>query len=135
MNVSPSPRRSDATGTWNRYDFHLTDTTLDDYPKISVWPDAYYMTMNIFNSSGTAYLGPQAWAFDRTKMLAGQPATMITFPTLGPSFPPWLPADLDGSTLPPTGAPNSLVLLPDNTPPHIASITSMWISLPRSTPP
>ncbi len=107
---------SDATGTWNRYDFHLTDTTLDDYPKISVWPDAYYMTMNIFNSSGTAYLGPQAWAFDRTKMIAGQPATMITFPTLGPTFPPWLPADLDGSTLPPTGAPNSLVMLPDNTP-------------------
>ena len=56
---------SDATSTWNRYDFHLTDTTLDDYPKIGVWPDGYYMTMNIFNSSGTAYLGPQAWAFDR----------------------------------------------------------------------
>jgi len=105
---------SDATGTWNRYDFHLTDTTLDDYPKIGVWPDAYYMTMNVFNSSGTAYLGPQAWAFDRAKMLAGQPATLITFPTMGPSFPPWLPADLDGSTLPPAGAPNSLVFLPDN---------------------
>jgi hypothetical protein len=105
---------SDATGTWNRYDFHLTDTTLDDYPKIGVWPDAYYMTMNVFNSSGTAYLGPQAWAFDRTKMLAGQPATLITFPTMGPGFPPWLPADLDGSTLPPAGAPNSLVFLPDN---------------------
>jgi hypothetical protein len=105
---------SDATGTWNRYDFHLTNTTLDDYPKIGVWPDAYYMTMNVFNSSGTAYLGPQAWAFDRTKMLAGQPATLITFPTMGPSFPPWLPADLDGSTLPPAGAPNSLVFFPDN---------------------
>src|SRR4029077_15342972 len=52
--------------------------------------------------------------FDRTKMLAGQPATLITFPTMGPSFPPWLPADLDGSTLPPAGAPNSLVFLPDN---------------------
>jgi len=107
---------SDATGTWNRYDFHLTNTTLDDYPKIGVWPDGYYMTMNIFNSTGTAYLGPQAWAFDRAKMLAGQSATMITFPTLGPLFPPWLPGDLDGSTLPPTGAPNPLVFLPDNTP-------------------
>ena len=104
---------SDATGTWNRYDFHLTNTTLDDYPKIAVWPDAYYMTMNVFNSAGTAYLGPQAWAFDRTKMLAGLPATLITFPTLGPSFPPMLPADLDGSTLPPAGAPNSLVFFPD----------------------
>ena len=52
------------------------------------------MTMNVFNSQGTAYLGPQAWAFDRTKMLADQPATLIAFPRLGPSFPPWLPADL-----------------------------------------
>ncbi len=74
------------------------------------------MTMNVFNSSGTAYLGPQAWAFDRTNMLAGLPATLITFPTMGPSFPPWLPSDLDGSTLPPAGAPNSLVFLPDNSP-------------------
>jgi hypothetical protein len=107
---------SDATGTWNRYDFPLGTNALFDYPKIAVWPDAYYMTMNVFNSSGTAYLGPQAWAFDRTKMLAGMPATLITFPTLGPSFPPWLPADLDGSTLPPAGAPDSLVFLPDNSP-------------------
>jgi hypothetical protein len=104
---------NDATGTYARYDFALGTTMLFDYPKIAVWPDAYYMTMNVFNSSGTAYLGPQAFAFDRTKMLAGMPATMITFPTLGPTFPPWLPSDLDGSTLPPAGAPNSLVLWPD----------------------
>jgi len=103
---------SDATGTYNRYGFHI-GSNFFDYEKISVWPDAYYMSANIFNSSGTAYLGPQAYAMDRTKMLAGQPATIITMPILGPSFPPMLPADLDGSTLPPVGAPNSFVLLPD----------------------
>jgi hypothetical protein len=104
---------NDATGTYARYDFSLGTNALFDYPHLSVWPDAYYMTMNVFNSSGTVYLGPQAFAFDRDKMLAGLPATMITFPTLGPTFPPWLPSDLDGSTLPPAGAPNSLVLWPD----------------------
>ena len=46
-----------------------------------------------------------------------------------------LPADLDGSTLPPAGAPNSFVLFPDNYPPRIASITSTWISPSRPTPP
>ncbi len=104
---------NDATGTYNRYDFHLGSSNLFDYPKLSVWPDGYYMSMNLFNSSGTAYLGPQVFAFDRTKMLAGLTATMVTFPSLGSSFPPILPGDLDGSTLPPAGAPNPFVLLPD----------------------
>ena len=106
---------SDATGTWNRYDFHLSDTDAADYPKIGVWPDAYYMTANIFFS--VYYHGPQSYAFDREKMLAGQPATLITFGAMGSPFPPALPADLDGSTLPPPGAPNSVVLFPGNSPP------------------
>ncbi|HEY2801469.1 MAG TPA: Ig domain-containing protein, partial [Chthoniobacterales bacterium] len=103
---------SDATGTFNRYAFHV-GSNFFDYEKISVWPDAYYMSANIFNSSGTVYLGPQAYAMDRTNMLAGNPATLIAMPILGSSFSPMLPADLDGSTLPPAGAPNSFVLYPD----------------------
>ncbi len=62
--ASPSRPRSDATGTYYRYGFHL-GSNFFDYPKIGVWPDAYYMSMNVFNSSGTAYLGPQPFAFDR----------------------------------------------------------------------
>ncbi len=103
---------SDATGTYNRYAFHI-GSNFFDYEKISVWPDAYYMSANIFNSSGTAYLGPQAYAMDRTKMLAGQPASIIIMPILGSTFPPMLPADIEGSTPPPAGAPNSFVLWPD----------------------
>ena len=60
---------SDATGSYHRYGFHL-GSNFFDYPKLGVWPDAYYMAMNVFNSSGTAYLGPQPFAFDRAKMLA-----------------------------------------------------------------
>lgn len=103
---------SDATGTYNRYAFHI-GSNFFDYEKISVWPDAYYMSANIFNSSGTAYLGPQAYAMDRAKMLLGQPASIIIMPILGNTFPPMLPADIEGSTLPPAGAPNSFVLWPD----------------------
>ena len=72
------------------------------------------MSMNVFNSSGTLFLGPQAFAMDRTKMLAGLPATVIAMPILGSSFPPMLPGDLDGSTLPASGAPNSFFLWPSN---------------------
>src|SRR5690242_9756528 len=65
---------SDATGTWNRYGFHL-GSNFFDYPHLAVWPDAYYMSMNVFNTSGTSFLGPQPFAFNRAAMLAGTAAT------------------------------------------------------------
>src|SRR5947207_7781058 len=103
---------SDATGSYNRYDFHL-GTNFFDYPHLSVWPDGYYMSMSVFNSSGTAFLGPQPFAFDRSKMLLGLPATFITTGvTGGSSEEVYLPADLDGSALPPLGAPATFVEFP-----------------------
>src|SRR5205814_1240387 len=103
---------ADATGTYNRYGFHL-GTNFFDYPKLSVWPDAYYMSMNVFNSSGTAFLGPQPFAFDRAKMLAGQPATFVsTGITGGSGEDSYLPADMDGSTPPAAGAPGTFVEFP-----------------------
>jgi hypothetical protein len=106
---------SDATGTYNRYGFHLTSNFID-YPKLGVWPDAYYLSVNLFNSSGTAYLGPQPFAFNRAQMLAGAPlTTFISFPALGSNVDPMLPADLDGRTKPTRGAPNSYVGFPGTT--------------------
>jgi hypothetical protein len=103
---------NDATGSYNRYDF-LLGTNFFDYPHLAVWPNAYYMSMNVFNSAGTAFLGPQAFAFDRAKMLAGLPATFVTPGiTGGPSEDSFLPADLDGSTQPPPGAPGTFVEMP-----------------------
>jgi hypothetical protein len=99
---------SDASGSYARYGFHLGEDFFD-YPHFGVWPDAYYMSMNVFNSSGTAFLGPQAFAFDRTAMLAGNPATIIFAPRGGPTDDAFLPADLDGMTPPPAGAPNPYV--------------------------
>src|SRR5438132_6074450 len=65
------------------------------------------------NASGTTYLGPQPFAFDRTKMLSGQPATFVSpVGPLGGSVDAFLPADLDGSRLPPTSAPHTFVGFP-----------------------
>ncbi len=103
---------SDATGSYNRYAFHL-GSNFFDYPKLSVWPDGYYMSMNVFNSSGTAFLGPQPFAFNRAAMLAGSAATFITTGTTGGSGEDsYLPADLDGSTLPPADTPATFVEFP-----------------------
>ena len=103
---------ADATGSWYRYGFHL-GANFFDYPHLGVWPDAYYMSMNIFNAAGTAYLGPQPFAFDRAAMLAGNPTTFVTPGiTVGPGEETYLPADLDGSTLPAAGAPATFVEFP-----------------------
>src|SRR2546423_1743398 len=99
---------SDATGSWNRYGFHL-GADFFDYPKLGVWPDAYYMSMTVFDANTENFIGPQPFALDRAAMLAGDAATFVTFrdPSFfNPSSDAFMPADLDGLTPPPVGAPN-----------------------------
>ncbi len=94
---------SDATGSYYRYEFTY-GTQFNDYPKVGVWPDAYYVTYNLFNN-GQTFSGGQVCAWDRAKMLVGAAATQQCF-NLGTSFGGLLPSDLDGATAPPAGAPN-----------------------------
>lgn len=111
---------ADATGSYFRYDFDLRPfgANFYDYPKLGSWPDAYYMAMNVFNSSGTAYLGTQPFAFDRSKMLTGAAATVISPGLVGVpanNEDPLIPSDFDGLILPPSGAPNTFLEFPDTT--------------------
>ena len=95
---------SDATGTYNRYAFSYGNTQFPDYPKLGVWPDAYYISFNIFNNART-FAGSKVCAYDRAAMLAGAAATQQCF-QLSNSFGGLLPSDLDGATAPPAGSPN-----------------------------
>lgn len=108
---------SDATGAYNRYAFSYGNTQFNDYPKLGVWPDGYYISYNIFNNAQT-FAGSKVCGFDRTAMLDGKPATQQCF-QLSTSFGGLLPSDLDGASLtlggpestsstglPPTGTPN-----------------------------
>ncbi len=95
---------SDATGTYNRYAFSYGTTQFNDYPKLGVWPDGYYISYNIFNN-GQTFAGSKVCALDRTAMLAGAAATQQCF-QLSNSFGGLLPSDLDGTTAPPAGSPN-----------------------------
>ena len=104
--VSTTP---DPTGAYFRYSFSYGNN-FNDYPKIGVWPDAYYVTYNMFNAAGTAFLGPKVCALDRTKMLAGLAATQVCF-DLAPTVSAPLPADFGGGTLPPVNAPNHMLAL------------------------
>src|SRR5689334_20921410 len=98
---------ADATGTYNRYAFSYGNTQFPDYPKLAVWPDAYYVTFNIFNN-GSTFAGSKLCAYDRASMLAGVAATQVCF-QLSSSFGGVLPSDLDGATAPPAGSPNFML--------------------------
>ncbi|HNB52035.1 MAG TPA: hypothetical protein PK530_08840, partial [Anaerolineales bacterium] len=99
--VSKTP---DPLGQYWLYEFGpLPD--FPDYPKLGVWPDAYYMGTN--SGFPNAYY---AYAFDRVKMLAGQPATYQAFGGY-PNF--LMPADVDGSTPPAAGTPGKFYTMLD----------------------
>ncbi len=95
---------SDATGTFNRYAFAYSN--FDDYPKMGVWPDAYYVTFNMFGTN--SFVGADACAYDRNAMLNGQAATQVCFQQ-GSSVSSLLPSDVDGHTAPPAGSPNYMM--------------------------
>jgi hypothetical protein len=94
---------SDATGTYNRYAFSFGDSDLADYPKLSVWPDAYYMSFNLFLDGGS-FIGADACALDRNAMLAGNNAQIICFQQPS-SVASLLPSDMDGTIAPAAGEP------------------------------
>jgi hypothetical protein len=101
---------SDATGSWYRYSFQYSN--FDDYPKMGVWPDAYYETFNMFNSAGT-FVGSDACAYDRNKMLTGAAATQVCFQQSA-AVGGLLPSDVDGTTPPPVGSPNYMLYFGSN---------------------
>ena len=101
----------DATGAWYRYDFHLTFRA-QDYPKLGVWPDGYYMSAAMGGTDRNppkTIIGSKPFVFDRAKMLVGDPtATLQTTPgVIAKNF--FLPSDLDGVIPPPAGDPNHFV--------------------------
>ncbi len=85
-------------GGWYAYEF--STPSFPDYPKFAVWRDAYYV--------GANESAPSLIALDRASMLLGLAATSQRFTTTPLSafgFQMLAPVDLDGSSLPPAGAP------------------------------
>ncbi|MFI1203305.1 hypothetical protein ACH4VR_28380 [Streptomyces sp. NPDC020883] len=95
----------DATGSYYRYAFQYAN--FPDYPKLSVWPDAYYVTYNMISPSG-GFLYAEACALNRANMLTGAGAAQQCF-TTSPSYGGLLGADLDGRTAPPSGEPELMM--------------------------
>jgi len=121
---------SDPGGPWYAYAYELE--SLPDYPKFGLWPDAYYMSANMFDLNNSIWVGAAAFAFDREKMLEGDPdAGMLRFQTTpsGGSFLEddfsFLPSDLEG--LPPDSAlPNYFMYFKDDAWGFDYDLLSLW---------
>lgn len=97
---------ADPLGSWYRYSYAWKNSYMPDYPKIGLWPDGYYLSVNQFTQAG-AWRGAGVAAFERAKMLTGAAAQTIYFNgyTYNSNYGGMLPADWEGTAQPPSGAP------------------------------
>lgn len=95
-------------GGWWLYGMVADNAWLDDYPKFSVWPDAFYMTANMYRL-GDSYKGVRVWALDRTNMYSGTlQSVYFTIPYTGVCCISLLPSTVRGES-PPAGAPDYIM--------------------------
>lgn len=113
--VSATP---DPTGSYHRYAFEISKVKMNDYPKLGVWPDAYYLSVNQFaTAGGFRWAGVAVAALERDRMLAGDPGArlvVIDILSTNPLLHSLLPADLDGDRPPPAGSPGWFVHVADD---------------------
>jgi hypothetical protein len=101
--VSATP---DPLGAYYRYEFQRP--LFPDYPRPAVWPDGYYNpTSTSDNMLPEIVTQKHDCIVDRNKMLQGQPASEQCVVIDGGVF--MLNADVDGTRLPPPGAPNIMM--------------------------
>jgi hypothetical protein len=92
---------ADPFGPYYRYEF--IRPLFPDYPRPAVWPDGYYVP----SSTGDNVVQKHACVVDRAKMLVGGDATEQCVIVDGVNF--LNNADVDGTALPPRGAPNIMM--------------------------
>ncbi len=118
----------DPLGTYYLYEFPMPD--FPDYPKIGVWTDGYYLGTN------TGYPNQYyAHVFERSAMLTGAPAG---HQYVGGQANFLMPADVDGTTPPPAGAPGIFYTFYDggysNHPPGVDRLAFYEFDVDWATP-
>jgi len=115
----------DPTGAYYRYSFDYND--FPDYPKLTVWGDAYYITFNMFRN-GRSFTGGRTCAYERAAMMVGANARQVCAQVGNASL---LPADVDGPA-PPAGTPN-FVLSRGSNALNLWQFKVNWANLNQST--
>lgn len=99
---------ADATGSYYRYALQMPARYFDD-PQLAVWPGAYYVSMNLFDSAAGSYRGPRICGLERGALLRGARAS-VRCRDLGPRHAPVAAASLEGSASPAQGVAPGLFL-------------------------
>ena len=99
----------DPLGTWARTEYEWPSNYLNDYPKMGVWTDGYYLSVNQFlcdNSWNCSWRGAGVAVFDRENLLLGIAPRAPQYFDLGAAYGNLLAVDIDGNTEPPNGSPS-----------------------------
>lgn len=98
---------ADPMGAYFRYEF--LRPLFPDYPRPAVWPDGYYVPTSTSDDRISESVATQkhACVVDRARMLKGEPATEQCLIIENVNF--LNNADVDGTRLPPAGAPNTMM--------------------------
>ncbi|MFZ6029041.1 MAG: proprotein convertase P-domain-containing protein [Chloroflexota bacterium] len=110
--IAVSKTADPVSGGWWMYGFRADDAShawLNDYPKLGVWHDGIYMSVNMFDCltstcSSANYKGVRVWALNREDMISGAPLRSVRF-DLGTAYFSVFPSNYRG-TQPPAGTPN-----------------------------
>ncbi|OGO29036.1 MAG: hypothetical protein A2Z16_00615 [Chloroflexi bacterium RBG_16_54_18] len=100
--IAVSKTSNPVSGGWHKYVLLADNTNLNDFPKLAVWPDAYYMSANMFSNSG--FSNVRVWALDKSTLLSGGALNEQHF-DVPSAYYSLLPSNMNG-TPPPAGAPN-----------------------------
>lgn len=95
------------SGGWNFYSINTTGG-LGDYPKLGIWPDGIYMSVNMFDyAAAGSFQNVRLYAFNKAQMYAGAPSVQsVSFDLPAAEF-TVLPANARLQTgTPPAGVPN-----------------------------
>jgi uncharacterized repeat protein (TIGR01451 family) len=91
-------------GGWYKYALLAHPTDLNDFPKLGVWPDAYYMSANMNGCcGGGTYV--RVWAMDKSSILGGGALNEQHFDVQS-GYNSLLPSNMSGGTPPPASEPN-----------------------------
>jgi len=97
-------------GNYYLYSIQLND--VPDSPRLGTWPDAYYVTLNMYR--GGIFVYANVCGLDRSSMLNGQTPRGPLCQQTSSQNNSLLPADIDGTMPPPSGSPNFLFSLGHN---------------------
>ena len=123
------------SGGWYFYALQTSDL-FPDYPKVGVWPDALYLTANMF--AGNTFKNVRVWALNKAQMYAGTGASAVTFN---------LPAKIQGVSVftgipstyhavtgtPPAGRPNFISVIWSTKAARIWNFHVDWSNTANST--